>query len=88
MGAQSKGNKYNRTETWLQQHDYTQNGKYTGNINTLIYHDPCCFETIKMKKEHKITTDNTMGLYRACKRCKPYLKEFQKTLENTVESIA
>lgn len=77
----TRGNKFDRTDEWLERHDFVPNGQYIGNCHTLRYHELGCTDIKKMNDEHKVETDNEMGIYGPCGHCKPESEDFT-TLDN------
>lgn len=77
-----RGNKFNKTDAWLERHDFVPDGQYMGNCNTLIFHDFGCSDILEMNEEHKVETNNERGLYRPCGHCKPGMNKFIKSLDD------
>lgn len=77
-----RGNKFDRTDAWLERHDYVVDGDYMGNCNTLVYHEHGCSDVSEMNEEHKVETDNEKELYRPCGHCKPHLSKSSYTFNN------
>lgn len=77
-----KGNKFDRTDAWLERHDFDPMGEYMGNMHTGRYHELGCSDIDKMNSEHKVETNNDKGLYRPCGHCRPGMSKFLNTLDN------